>query len=124
MKYLNETVGLSGSRRETHALFLFFGLLALLWPVAQRSIQFYDPLSGGIDPNIWLLILLSLITFLLLTGVVWWLLKRCWTAIGLPQTEVLVIQFKKLELWQQLGFYLGSFAWLLFVAALCLLAIC
>ncbi|WP_276091047.1 hypothetical protein [Pedobacter sp. JY14-1] len=124
MKYLNETVGLSGRRRETHVLFLFFGLLALLWPVAQRSVQLFDPLSGGIDPNIWLLILLSLITFLLLAGVVWWLLKRCWTAIGLPQTEVLMIQFKKLELWQQLGFYLGSFAWLLFVAALCLLAIC
>ncbi|WEK21635.1 MAG: hypothetical protein P0Y49_10855 [Candidatus Pedobacter colombiensis] len=96
--------------------YLLFGLCLLLWPLLQWLVMSSDPTIGFIDPNIWLLILLSLISFLMVIGLCWWLLQRFWMRLGLPLLSDMVLQFKKLELWQQLGFYWASFALLLLAA--------
>lgn len=96
-----------------YALLLF---LVLLWPVAQLMVIPPDPTIGFIDPNIWLLLLLSLITFVVTTGICWWLLQRFWMSLGLPHFGNMVLHFKVLSLWQQLGFYWASFGLLLLAA--------
>jgi hypothetical protein len=105
-------------------LYLVFGSLLFLWLWMPGVIRQFDPTAGGIDPAIWLLIILSLLAFLGMAALCWWLLQRFWQRLGLPQLNFMVSQFKTLALWQQLGFYWVSFAWLLLVGALCLVAIC
>lgn len=94
---------------------LLLGVLLLLWPLAQRLVMSSDPTIGFVDPNIWLLLLLSLAAFLIITGLCWWLLQQFWTSMGLPGAGDMVLQFKALAVWQQLGFYWLSFALLLLV---------
>lgn len=96
-----------------YALVLF---LVLLWPVTRYLLIPSDPTIGFIDPNIWLLLLLSLITFLIATGLCWWLLQQFWIRMRLPAPGIMVSQFYTLELWQQLSFFLASFALLLLAA--------
>ncbi|WP_090784677.1 hypothetical protein [Pedobacter sp. ok626] len=103
--------------------YLLFGVLLLTWPLLQGLIMSWDPTMGFIDPNIWLLILMSLICFLMVTGLSWWLLQRFWMRLGLPLLTEMVLSFKKLGLWQQLGFYWASFALLLLAAVGVLTAI-
>jgi hypothetical protein len=103
---------------------ILFGLLLLLWISGNHWMQIYYPLSGSLDQNIWLLIILSLICFLTVTGLCWWLLQRFWLTLGLPEFTIIISQFKSLELWQQLGFFLFCFALLLFTAVGSLVAIC
>src|SRR4051794_38799342 len=69
---------------RSYAGYLLVGLLLLLWPMLQRWLMGSDPTVGYIDPNIWLLILLSLICFLIVTGLCWWLLQRFWMSLALP----------------------------------------
>jgi hypothetical protein len=96
--------------------YLLFGLLLISWPLLQRWVMRSDPTMGFIDPNIWLLMLLSLICFLVVTGLCWWLIQRFWMSLGLPGLDNMVLQFKQLALWQQLGFYWASFGLLLLAA--------
>jgi hypothetical protein len=103
---------------------MLFGLLLLLWISGNHWMQILYPLSGSLDQNIWLLIILSLICFLTVTGICWWLLQRFWLSMGLPAFNSMVSQFNSLELWQQLGFYLFCFALWLFTAVGSLVAIC
>ena len=111
------------SMRLNYMPFLLLGLLLLLWPMLQRLIMSGGPTVGYLDPNIWLLILLSLICFLIVTGLCWWLLQQFWTSIGLPSIGDMVLQFKQLPGWQQLGFYWASFGCLLLAAVGVLIAI-
>ena len=104
------------SRPKKYTGILLFGLLLLLWPFFQRMMMWSDPTIGFVDPNIWLLLLMSLITFLGITGLCWWLLQQFWTSMGLPGPGIMVLQFKALSLWEQLRFYLASFALLLLAA--------
>jgi hypothetical protein len=103
---------------------LILGLLLLLWISGNHWMQLIYPLAGSLDQNIWLLIILALICFLVLIVLCWWLLHRFWTSQGLPAFNLMVSQFKTLELWQQLAFYLFCFALLLFTAVGTLVAIC
>ena len=103
---------------------LLFISLLLLWFVFPRLIQYNDPTAGTIDQSIWLLILASLISFMLISSLCWWLLKRFWTSLRLPAIDSLLVHFKSLELWQQLGFLWASFALLLLGALGSLIAIC
>ncbi len=123
MKTLN--LNLEGAKigKVPHGGFLLVMML-LLWPLVQRVVQFNDVTVGYIDPNIWLLILLSFIAFLMMVGVVWWLLQRYWVTFGLPAVRNMVSQFNGLELWQQLGFFYLWFALLLMAGVGCLIAIC
>ena len=99
-------------------------IMVLLWPLGQHLIISTDVTAGYIDPGIWLLVLLSLISFLLIAGLSFWLLQRLWLGLGLPVIEVMVLQFKNLDSWKQLSFYWASFVSLLFAAVGCLIAIC
>ncbi|WP_084528522.1 hypothetical protein [Pedobacter caeni] len=99
-------------------------VMLLLWPLGQSWILSADVTAGYIDPGIWLLVLLSLISFLLVAGLSFWLLERLWLGLGLPVIEVMVLQFKTLDSWKQLSFYWASFVSLLFAAVGCLIAIC
>ncbi|MDO7744093.1 MAG: hypothetical protein MUP99_09975, partial [Pedobacter sp.] len=83
-----------------------------------------DETAAGVDQSIWLLIILSLYTFQLISALCWWLLQRFWLSAGLPPLKIMVSQFDTLSLWQQLGFYLASFSLLLVAASVCLNAIC
>ena len=98
--------------------------ILLLWQVLPSVIYGLDSTAGNIDPSIWLLILLGLITFLLLSTLSWILLKWFWTSLGLPRLSTLFTLFRSLELWQQLSFLWASFALLLLAGAMCLIAIC
>lgn len=101
-----------------------FVVMVLMWPLAQGWIISADVTAGYIDPGIWLLVLLSLISFLLVVGLSLWLLQRLWLGLGFPIIEVMVLQFKSLDSWKQLSFYWASFVSLLFTAVGCLIAIC
>ena len=103
---------------------LLFTFLLLLWAFGPYWLNGVDGSAGNVNQGIWLLVILSMISFLMICALSWWLLQRFWLQLELPAIELMVSQFKKLELWQQLGFIWASFAALLFSAALCLNAIC
>lgn len=117
-----ENVLLPGGNRH-YKVYLLLVMLLAVWPIAQYVIMSADATIGFIDPNIWLLILLSLICFMIVTGLCWWLLQRFWMSMGLPAIGNMVLQFKDLLAWQQLGFYFASFVCLLLAAVGVLTAI-
>ncbi|WP_316820847.1 hypothetical protein [Pedobacter gandavensis] len=98
--------------------------LLLLWPIGQQMIMSMDVNAGYIDPGIWLLLLLSIITFLVMVGLSFWLVKGLWKGLDLPEKHIMVLQFKKMEIWQQLGLLWACFVSLLFAGVGCLIAIC
>lgn len=103
---------------------LLLGLLISGWLLGNRWMQNNMPLAGTLDPNIWLLILLSLICFVLITSLSAFIMQRIWISLGLPRLSALLSQFNSLALWQQLGFYYFCFALILLSAIGCLNAIC
>ena len=109
--------------KPSEPLLLFICLL-LIWCFAPLLLHQLDQTVGNVDQSVWLLVLLSMISFLLMCAVSWWLVKQFWLAMGLPHINTMVSQFKKLALWQQLSFLWASFALLLLAAVGCLVAIC
>lgn len=103
---------------------LLFVILLLLWFVIHQWLYSIDKQAGSLDPNISLLIILSLITFFIICSLCWWLLQHFWTVTGLPELKHMVSQFKILAPWQQLGLYWLSFVSVLLAALGCLIAIC
>lgn len=103
--------------------YLLLIALLLILPLAQRAITLNDPAIGFIDPNIWLLLLMGFISFMMVIGLCWWLLQGFWMSIGLPGIGGMVSQFKELSAWQQLGFYWASFVCLLWAAVGVIIAI-
>jgi hypothetical protein len=110
LKLITPNEGLSWKGMEKYLIGL---ILILSWFTVQRVIQSGDVSVGVIDPSIWMLVLLSLICFVTVTGISFWMLKRFAVVMGLPAVGNLIVQFKTLELWQQLSFYWASFALLL-----------
>lgn len=102
---------------------LLFVAFLLLFCSAQWWLPQLDGQAGLLDQGIWQLILLSLMSFMLLLALCWWILKLCWTKLGLVPLANMVLQFHTLQLWQQLAFYLASFALLLWAGATSLGAI-
>ncbi|WP_316752044.1 hypothetical protein [Pedobacter gandavensis] len=103
---------------------LLLTALLWLWPFGQQLIMRLDVNAGYIDPGIWLLLLLSVIAFLMMVGLSYLLLQWLWNGLGLPKIDIMVLQVKNMELWQQLGLLLACFASLLFAGVGCLIAIC
>ncbi|MCX2453387.1 hypothetical protein OQX61_19105 [Pedobacter sp. PLR] len=101
-----------------------FIVLMVLWTFGPIVLRGIDDTTGSIDQSIWLLVLLSIISFLLITGLCWWILNRAWVAIELPPISLMVSQFNTLHLWQQVRLYLASFGLLLLAATGCLIALC
>ncbi|WP_442591538.1 hypothetical protein ACSBL2_09945 [Pedobacter sp. AW31-3R] len=104
--------------------FLLFIALLLMWFFVPMLLNRIDATIGNVDQSIWLLVLLSMISFLMVCGLCWWLLQQFWLVLQLPPIEQMVSQFNSLLLWQQLSFYYASFALLLVAALGCLIAIC
>jgi hypothetical protein len=112
------------SPAPSKGIYILFGLLLLLWLKGNLWLQ-NDPTAAPIDSqNLYLLIILSMICFLGILGLCWWLFQTFWSSFGLPPFNSLVLHFKTLELWQQLGFAWAYFALLLLAAIGCLMAIC
>jgi len=110
---------------ETLKIAALLTIMVLLWPFAQQMVFSFDETAGYINPgSMALLVLISLITFIVIVVLSGWLLQRFLAAQNLPGMGVMVLQFKKLELWQQLGFYWASFALLLLAAAMSVMAVC
>lgn len=103
---------------------LLFIFLLLSWFFLPGLLHQIDETAGNVDQSIWLLVVLSLIGFLLICGLCWWMLRYFWMILELPSIDKMVSQFKFLPLWQQLSFYYASFALLLLAAMGCLIAIC
>ena len=98
-------------------------ILLLVWFTAQKVMVFTDATAGQIDQSIWLLVLLAIISFLLMLSLCWWLLKRIWVSMGLPDLGEIVLQFNSLNTWEQLKFVLALFALLLLAAVGALIAV-
>jgi hypothetical protein len=103
---------------------LVFLLLLSIWFIPAASIHSIDPAAVAPDQSQWLMIVLSLITFLMIMALCWWLLDRQWRLIGLPPISQIVLHFKLITQCQQLAFYFFSFALVLLAALACLVAIC
>lgn len=106
--------------KKEHAL--LGGLLAL-WGVSPELVRLADSTAGYIDQSIWLLVVLSLISFMMVVGLCWWLLQRFWTSMGLPRIGRMVMEFNEMRICEQLAFYLGCFALLVLAAVGCLAAV-
>lgn len=104
--------------------FVLFLLLLLFWFLLPAWLTGIDPTIGTVDQGIWLLVLLSLITFLIVLALCWWLLQQMWLKLGLTPIQKIVSQFNTLSLWQQLSFYWASFALLLLAVSIIIIAIC
>ena len=91
-------------------------VLLLVWFTAQKVMVFTDATAGQIDQSIWLLVLLAIISFLLMLGLCWWLLKRILMYMGFPRLDELFMEFNGLDIWEKLKFVLGLFALLLLAA--------
>ncbi|WP_316813967.1 hypothetical protein [Pedobacter heparinus] len=100
---------------------LMVGLM-LLWSIVTEL--FSSPeMSTGINQSIPLMVVLSLITFLLLLELSWWLLTRFWLRVGLPGVDSIFLNYKNLEVWQQIAFFWASFCLVLLVGLGCLVAV-
>lgn len=105
-------------RKEHRLVFLLLGL----WGLVTRF--FSSPeFSLGINSSVPVLVLIGLLTFLVTVHLCWWLLERFWRRSGLPDLAVMVLGFRTMEVWQQLGFYFLGFALLLVSAVMCLGAV-
>lgn len=102
--------------KKEHRLML---VLLALWGIVTKV--FSSPeMSAGINQSVPIMIVIALITFLILLYLCWWLLDRYWQRVGLPGIEILVLQFKRIRAWEQLGFYWLCFALLLLAGLGCL----
>lgn len=102
--------------KKEHRLML---VLLLLWGLVTH--WFSSPeFSAGINQSVPIMIVIALITFLILLYLCYWLLERFWQRTGLPGIEIMVLQFKKLNGWVQLGFYWLCFALLILAGLGCL----
>ena len=99
-------------------------LLCLVWFIFPVWLHSNDPTAGYVEQNTLLLLVLSIITFLLIVGLCWWLLGHFWTLAGLPEFNKLIIKFYHLTSWQQLSFFWASFALFLLAVIACIDAIC
>lgn len=110
------------TKRNIESYLLGIILLLICYTLPKIFAQM-DSTIGTVDPSIWMLIVLSLLSFLMVVGMSWWLLHWSWCALGLPKVKIMVLQFRDLELWQQLGFYLSCFALLVLAGVGALVAV-
>nr|WP_162988915.1 hypothetical protein [Pedobacter schmidteae] len=95
----------------------------LLWFLGPKLFALPNGNSEEIATSIGLMVLLSMITFALVLGLVGWLMHRFWLNMGLPALEEMVLEFRTLELWEQLKFSVALFALLLLACVGCIIAV-
>ena len=79
-------------------LLLLLGSTPFIMMYLGAELQYLLPTMGLLDPSIWQLLLLSILSFLGLSALTWWLLQRAWVSLGLPKIQSMVLQFNKLDL--------------------------
>jgi hypothetical protein len=100
--------------------YVLFGLLILIWYL-MPLLDWED--RALVTDGLWQLVLMTALCFLGMLGLCWWLLKRFWMLMGLPELRLMVLRFNGLALWGQLGFYFLCYALLLLVAVSCMVAV-
>ncbi len=110
MKLLKLTKPVEGQVGKGIEKYLVMLIMVMAYYSVQKFIGFGDSSAGFVDQSIWLLVLLSMISVLMVVGMSWWLLNRFLFNMGMPAVGNLVLQFKQMEIWQQLGFYWLSYA--------------
>ncbi|MES2455598.1 MAG: hypothetical protein V4594_08665 [Bacteroidota bacterium] len=108
----NLLIGIKKEHRLVLVLMGIWGMVTRFWSSPEMTV--------GINESVPLMVVLGLISFLILLELVWWLLNRFWLRLGLPGLEVLVIYYRRMEVWQQVMFYWASFALLLLAGVGCL----
>ena len=108
--------------RNFEPMFLFI-LLLIVWSVMPRWLHM-EAEAASINESIWLLIVVSMIAFLAICAITWWLMQQFWLRLGLPQIQQMVSQFNTLTSWQQLSLFSLYFVSVLLAALGCLIAIC
>ncbi|WEK20518.1 MAG: hypothetical protein P0Y49_05125 [Candidatus Pedobacter colombiensis] len=103
--------------------YVMVSIVLLLWSAAPHIFVLPQGNSEEIATSIGLMVLLALMCLLLMLGLCWWLLQRFWVSIGLPSLDNMVLQFQKLQLWEQLKFALCLFALFLFAGVGMLIAV-
>lgn len=111
-------------QQSIHPVIRLLLLLLTIWIFAPEWLHRLDETAASVDQSVWLLIILSLITFLLILLICWWLMQYLWSSKTMPTPHQLALHFKTLTLWQQISFYWACFALLLLTASICLVAIC
>ena len=107
-----------------HPVWSLLAVLLLLWWTAPFWLRRVDQTVGLVDSGVWMLVLLAIVAFILLTALSAFLLHSILATLGLPSVVAMVEHFRKLDLWQQMLLYWGSYALLLLAAIGCLMAIC
>ena len=115
--------GITGLKNSLQPLIIFL-LLLLIWLVSPVLIQRIEPTADTTSFGVWILVILSLIVFLIIQALCWWLFNFYWQRLGLPPVTAILSHFNTLSLWQQLMFLWVSFASLLLAALGCLISIC
>jgi len=117
------TPGAAGLKKQVKPVLLFL-LLLLIWFICPILIHQTDPQADVAPQSMWMLVILSLLVFLLVLALCWWLLQHFWRQLRLPDLHSILSQFKTLSSWQQIIFFWLSFVSLLLAALGCLLSIC
>ena len=95
--------------------------LALLFTFAGPLLRQLDPTAAAVDIGVVSLVLLALLALALFVGVSRWLLGLLWPVLRDYHHHHFTPNFKSLQPWQKLGFYLVIFFGLLY-AFVCTLA--
>lgn len=104
-------------------LWIVLLLLLAIWFIPAARIHSIDPMAIAPDQSEWLMVLLSLITFLIIMPLCWWLVDLQWRMLGLPAISKMVLHFNLFTRCQQLVLYYTYYALVLLVAVGCLIAI-
>lgn len=102
---------------------LLAAIAVLLWFSAPMLFALPNGNSEEVATTIGLMVLLSMISFLMVVGLVAWLMHRFWLRMGLPALEEMVLEFRTLELWEQLKLSVALFALLLLACVGCIMAV-
>lgn len=119
MSRANYVLSVLNEIKKEHRLVM---VLMMLWSVVTHFFS-SEEFSAGINKSVPIMIVIGLITFLILLYLSWWLLERFWERVGLPGIGTMVVQYKEMLIWQQLGFYWLSFALVLLAGLGCLAAV-
>ncbi|WP_084237600.1 hypothetical protein [Pedobacter africanus] len=112
-------IGFLNEAKKEHRLFV---LLMLIWGGITSFLD-NPEMTTGINQSVPLMVVLSLVTFLLLLELSWWLFIRFWLRMGLPGMDRMVLHFEDLQVWQKLAFLWASFCLVLLVGLGCVVAV-
>ncbi|RYF26685.1 MAG: hypothetical protein EOO42_00935 [Flavobacteriales bacterium] len=95
--------------------------VAVLWQGLPFLLSSLNAEVGLLDNGIWQLLLFALISFMIMLTISMLLFRWLLSWLGLPTINMMVLQFKNLQLWQRFVLYWALFA-LLFLGGLLSLA--